>query len=104
METALDFRIVKGNPTPEIAWKYQSADEHDFESSLPSEVYAEENKLKIPVVTTDHKGTYRCVATNMMGEGYRDVTVKIQCKSCFESEKYLYFANKCTKSASGHTV
>lgn len=76
--------MAKGRPQPEITWKYQKSDENDFDSFLPIDVTTEGGKLKISSIKIEDKGIYRCVAANMIGEDYRDVSVKVQCK------KYSY--------------
>ncbi|XP_049878338.1 hemicentin-1-like [Pectinophora gossypiella] len=68
---------TEGKPTPEIAWKFQS-ENADLFNTITEGAYLEGKKLKIPSVKSEHTGTYRCEASNIVGQDYRDIVIKIQ--------------------------
>ncbi|KAG6440388.1 hypothetical protein O3G_MSEX001213 [Manduca sexta] len=74
--TDVECRILKGKPMPQISWSYKSEYALDFES-LPEGVFVENGKLKIPSIQKEHKGVYRCEASNMLGVDAGEVTIKI---------------------------
>ncbi|XP_063831737.1 hemicentin-1-like [Ostrinia nubilalis] len=72
-----ECRVIRGNPPPKISWEYKIPNEYDF-VRVPSDVYVDGAKLKISVVSKEHRGTYRCVATNMFGEAFKEISVNIK--------------------------
>ncbi|KAJ8728638.1 hypothetical protein PYW07_006334 [Mythimna separata] len=73
----LECRIIKGKPEPVIAWTFKSENGFEF-GSLPDGVAADDGKLKIASAQSEHKGVYRCDATNIEGHHSADVTVQLQ--------------------------
>ncbi|KAL0879485.1 hypothetical protein ABMA27_003232 [Loxostege sticticalis] len=70
-------RVVKGNPPPETTWKFQAPNGNYFDS-VPSDIYVDGPMLKISEVKKDHKGTYKCIATNILGEDSKEISIDIK--------------------------
>merc|ERR1719322_1012768 len=71
--------FASGYPPPEIYWRRQDND------PLPKNAFGEQssvfkgNILRIANVTKDNRGTYYCVATNVVGQGARrNVDVEVE--------------------------
>merc|ERR1719270_2621731 len=71
--------FASGYPPPEIYWRRQDND------PLPKNSFGEQssvykgNVLRIANVTKDNRGTYYCVATNVVGQGARrNVDVEVE--------------------------
>lgn len=62
-----------------ITWTFRSEDGYEF-ASLPDGVVADDGKLKIATAQPNHKGVYRCEASNVEGHHSADITVQLQCK------------------------
>ncbi|XP_050551914.1 hemicentin-1-like [Spodoptera frugiperda] len=73
----LECRIIKGKPSPMITWTFRSEDGYEF-ASLPDGVVADDGKLKIATAQPNHKGVYRCEASNVEGHHSADITVQLQ--------------------------
>ncbi|KAF9796151.1 hypothetical protein SFRURICE_010160 [Spodoptera frugiperda] len=73
----LECRIIKGKPSPMITWTFRSEDGYEF-ASLPDGVIADDGKLKIATAQPNHKGVYRCEASNVEGHHSADITVQLQ--------------------------
>ncbi|CAG5054398.1 unnamed protein product [Parnassius apollo] len=67
--------VIKGKPAPAVTWKFKTAD--DFEE-IPEGVIAEETSLKIPSIKTEHMGTYKCEAVNIVGSDSGEVSIKVE--------------------------
>ncbi|CAG9782572.1 unnamed protein product [Diatraea saccharalis] len=69
--------IEKGKPKPNIKWEYRTDSYGEFDV-IPDGVVVDENVLTIPSATVDHKGEYKCTATNIVGEGSSVTELKIR--------------------------
>ncbi|XP_075981853.1 hemicentin-1-like [Anticarsia gemmatalis] len=75
--SVIECSVSKGKPSPEITWQFRSEGSEDF-GSLPDSVLVEDSKLKISSAQTEHNGVYRCLADNIQGQDYVDITVTVQ--------------------------
>ncbi|KAJ8720966.1 hypothetical protein PYW08_006431 [Mythimna loreyi] len=73
----LECRIIKGKPAPVITWSFKPENGFEF-ASLPDGVAEDDGKLKIASAQSEHKGVYRCDATNIEGHHSADITVQLQ--------------------------
>lgn len=74
----LYFRVIKGKPEPKITWLYKSDNSYDFEY-VPNGVSSDGGILKIDSAQLDHRGLYKCEASNFIGEDFREVSIKVEC-------------------------
>ncbi|XP_047998240.1 hemicentin-1-like [Leguminivora glycinivorella] len=74
--TILTCSVLKGNPTPTITWQFLPDSTQEF-SYVPSNMTSD-NEVMISNVTLDHAGLYRCIAENVLGRDYYDVTLEVQ--------------------------
>ncbi|XP_037292233.1 hemicentin-1 isoform X2 [Manduca sexta] len=76
--TKITCRVLKGNPAPLISWQFRSKLSKEF-SSLPHNATMDvEDNLLILNTTDTHEGTYRCIASNVIGLDEYDVDVAVQ--------------------------
>lgn len=77
-----NYRILKGNPKPNITWQYKR-DDLEF-ATLPQDVRIENSTDNAMVVmrnvSVNHEGLYRCVAENIIGRDVFDFVLTVQCK------------------------
>jgi len=74
---------ASGFPQPDIYWRRQNNDILPTNSS----VY-KGNILRFPSVTKEHRGTYYCVATNVVGTGARrNINVEVEFKPSIRIER-----------------
>ena len=79
---------ASGYPQPKIYWRRQD------NAILPTNTSIKEgNVLKFPSVKKEHRGTYFCVATNVVGTGARrNVDVEVTFAPLLKVERFiLYF-------------
>ncbi|CAK1589081.1 unnamed protein product [Parnassius mnemosyne] len=67
--------VISGKPAPVVTWKFKTTD--DF-GEIPEGVIAEESSLKIPSIKTEHMGTYKCEAANIVGSDSGEVLIKVE--------------------------
>lgn len=72
-----NFRINKGEPVPDVNWKFKT--ENGYED-VPRGVSVEKNHLKITSIKTEHIGIYKCEAENIFGSDSKELFIKVECK------------------------
>ena len=77
---------ASGYPQPKIYWRRQD------NAILPTNTSIKEgNVLKFPSVKKEHRGTYFCVATNVVGTGARrNVDVEVTFAPLLKVERFVH--------------
>jgi hypothetical protein len=71
--------LASGYPPPEIYWRRQDNDPLPKNADGVQSSIVKGNILSIRNVTKDNRGTYYCVATNVVGQGARrNVDVEVE--------------------------
>ena len=83
---------VGGNPRPAVVW-YHQADEKSKLEIVDARMYNNsEGMLQIPNVGSEHQGIYTCNATNKLGSGFLEYSLKLgECSNKQNTLKALFY-------------
>lgn len=90
--SVFDFRLLEGNPEPEITWSHQFRDSTYAVGPVQKlEKYVNKTTITIVRVNAYHAGEYKCSALNAVGPAERIINLIIERKALLSLK---YFNNK----------
>jgi hypothetical protein len=73
--------VINSNPKPKVTWyRNDEALSNDSHVSLISDIEAEIYRLALTNITLVDDGVYKVVASNSLGESFRQCTLKVHSK------------------------